>query len=350
MRVTLLSLEPWDDTWRRNQHLAHRLVAQGVIRELTFVEPAGSGLALRARRSQAGAGIAVVKPPLLVPRSWGGWHLLGRWLRWAARGADVVWVNDPVAGAALLPTPTPLLYDVTDDWRSLDQGEQDRRRIIAAEDRLAGTARTVVCSAALQDRWRERYGVEAALVPNGVDVAALRAARPQRLAGAGPHAVYVGTLHESRIDVALVRDLAAQWPGTLHLVGPIGLPDEVVAQLRADGVDLPGPVPSDQVPGWLTAADVLVCPHTVDAFTLSLDAIKSHEYLATDRPVVATPSSGFQALEAPGLTVTDRDWFVAAAIAAAEAPAAARRTAVDWDERATAFGQVLLESVSGGAR
>ncbi len=40
-RVALLSLEPWDDVWRRNQHLAWQLVHQGVVERLLLVEPAG---------------------------------------------------------------------------------------------------------------------------------------------------------------------------------------------------------------------------------------------------------------------------------------------------------------------
>src|SRR4051812_30685158 len=38
-RVALLSLEPWDEVWRRNQHLASQLVAQDLASHLVFVEP-----------------------------------------------------------------------------------------------------------------------------------------------------------------------------------------------------------------------------------------------------------------------------------------------------------------------
>ena len=61
----------------------------------------------------------------------------------------------------------------------------------------------------------------------------------------------------------------------------------------------------------MASADVLVCPHRVDSFTLSLDAIKSFEYVASGRPVVATPTSGFQALaEYEGVHVVDSARFV----------------------------------------
>src|SRR4051794_13181470 len=36
-RVVLLSLDPWDEVWRRNQHLAVRLVRLGLVESLVFV-------------------------------------------------------------------------------------------------------------------------------------------------------------------------------------------------------------------------------------------------------------------------------------------------------------------------
>lgn len=340
-RVALLSLEPWDEVWRRNQHLASRLIRQGWTSSLTFITPPTGGLATKAVRHTPLPGITVVTPPLLVPRRFGGHAVLGPWTRYACRDVDVVWVNDPVAGAHLLGTGRPIAYDVTDDWRTMPQPDADRLRIIRAEDRLADAATTIVCSSVLSERWQRRYGIDATLIPNGVDVQAIRTATPQILEGPGPHAVYVGTLHENRIDVDLLDDLVRRWPGTLHLVGPWHLPVSMAAEWRELGAHLVGPVESAAVPGWLNAADVLLCPHRVDEFTLSLDAIKAHEYLATDRPVVATPSCGFQTLSAPGLDVVSAADFVAAAVDAAGHPPVDRTTAVDWDERATAFATAL---------
>ena len=87
--------------------------------------------------------------------------------------------------------------------------------------------------------------------------------------------------------------------------------------------------------------DVLVCPHLVNAFTLSLDAIKAHEYLATDRPVVATPSSGFQLLQAPGLRVVERADFVKA-VRESFGSSAVQRQSVGWDSRTREFADLLL--------
>jgi glycosyltransferase involved in cell wall biosynthesis/GT2 family glycosyltransferase len=340
-RIALLSPEPWDDVWRRNQHVASRLVRSGRLASLLFVNPPDPGLALRSVRHRPEPGIEVVTPPLLFPRRFGGHRLLAAWLRRATADADLWWVNDPVAGDGAREPGRPAVYDVTDDWRELDQPEADRRRIIRAEDRLARAARTVVCSPTLADRWRQRYAVEATLVGNGVDVAAIRSAEKIPLPGSGPHLVYVGTAHPNRIDVALLLGLVDEGPGTLHLVGPDSLDEHTRRRLDAGGTRRHGPVPSSEVPTWLASADVLVCPHLVNEFTLSLDAIKSYEYLATTVPVVATRSSGFESAAAPGLTVVDADGFVAAVRKAVGTGPHNRESPPDWDQRATEFAAVL---------
>jgi glycosyltransferase involved in cell wall biosynthesis len=340
LRVGLVSLEPWDMVWRRNQHLAASLVGSGVVTSLIFVNPPTGGLALRARRHRPMPGIEVVTPPLVVPRRWGGHVILSSWIRRILAPIDVLWVNDaPTALAAVRPG-VPAVYDVTDDWREMPQRSGDRARLVAAEDRLARTATTVVCSDVLAERWRERYGVDPAVIRNGVDPTR-SGDGPRRFDEAGTHVVYVGTQHANRLDIDLIAELAVARVGTVHLIGPDCLDASVRARLDGLGVQRHGPVPAEEVPSWLSSADVLICPHLVDRFTLSLDAIKSHEYLATEKPVVATPSSGFQSLSAPGLTVVGRDGFVAAVRAAGFADSAKRTSPSTWDDRGREFGEVL---------
>lgn len=342
MKIAHLSLDPWDGIWRRNQHLVAGLVGALAVESVLYVEPPAGGLAPCARHRQPMEGVEVVTPPLLVPRTYGGYRVLAAWLRRTVRGVDVLWVNDPVAGSAVLPVGLPALYDVTDDWRSMPQSATERARVVAAEDILAGAARTVTCSKVLATRWRQRYGVDAAVVQNGVDVAAVRCARPRPLAGAAPHLVYVGTVHANRIDTALVEALTRI--GTVHMVGPNSLEPHTWRLLVSAGVRLHGAVPAEQVPSWLVSADVLLCPHVVDDFTLSLDAIKAHEYLATDRPIVATPASGFQSITAPGLFVVGPEHFPDAVRAATSAAGRyTRLTPCSWRERVEEFAAVLKD-------
>nr|WP_231126874.1 glycosyltransferase [Motilibacter aurantiacus] len=331
-------MEPWDDVWRRNQHIAAELVRQGLVERLLFVEPPARR-PLPVRRPVPG--ISVVTPRRTLPKRAGGNAAVGLALRAGLlRTADLLWVNDPEVGATAVRRGQPAVYDVTDDWREAPAAPREVRRIVRAEDRLARTSATVVCSQVLRTRWQERYGVDAALVPNGIDASAWRAPAARPLTGPGPHVGYVGTLHHERVDVPLALTLAAHPSvGTLHFVGPVALDAEHRARVEAEPkIRLHGPVPATDVPAWTSAMDVLVCPHRITPFTLSLDAIKSYEYLASGRPVVATPTSGFQHLSAPQLCVTDTDGFVTAvADWLTRPPSGSDREVGTWAQRAREF-------------
>lgn len=339
--VACISLEPWDATWRRNQHLASRLVAQGHVSRLVFVEPPVLGRSWA--RHEPAPRVLAVRPPLVLPKRAGGLRLAAALLRHGPlRDIDTLWVNDPQLGVHCLRSGLPAAYDVTDDWRTFPQPEHIVRRVVAAEEVLARRAKTVVCSFVLAQRWVERYDVAAAVVPNAVDLAAFAAAGPVHLPGPEPHLGYVGTLHSARLDIPLLLSLAEAATGTVHLVGPDALDEPArTALMDHPRITLHGAVPADEVPAWMRAMDVLLCPHLVDVFTLSLDAIKSYEYLAAGRPVVATPTSGFQDLTGPGLRVVDREAYIAAALAAPGTPAPAPDV-VGWDERTAQFADVLL--------
>ena len=353
VHVALLSLEPWDEVWRRNQHLSAELVRAGAVSTLDFLEPP----LLKARAEAAHEpmrGVRAVPLALHLPKRLGGLPELGlRLRRGILRKADVLWVNDPAVGVHCLRRGLPVLYDVTDDWRCYDFPPRIRRRIVRAENVLARRARTVVCSVELQDRWRTRYGVEAAVVHNGVDAVLWRQPESRRYEGEGPHFGYVGTLQPERLDVELVLRVASHHRvGTMHLIGPDALDDTSRTKLQIHPkVRLHPPVASDDVPSWTVGLDVLLSPHVVTPFTLSLDAIKSYEYLASGRPIIATPTSGFQHLTGrPGVHVVQASEFGDAIPRALSGGGPGRLLEqLSWETRAKQFAENLLlaSSVTG---
>lgn len=319
LSVGVISLEPWDEVWRRNQHLVRELLDQGLVNKVVFVEPATSA---RSAVRTSLPGVTVVRPQRLLPKRLAGqravgWRLRARWLR----DVDVLWINDPEVGVAATRRGQPCLYDVTDDWRTVPSLRT--ARIVRAENRLARRCTTIVCSDVLQQRWQTRYGLVPTVVRNGVDGRIWADANPRPLPGEAPHIGYVGTLHQERLDVGLLVELAAHPSvGTVHLVGPVSMDQSSRTTLaRQAKVHMHGPVPAGEVPSWTKSFDVLISPHRVTDFTLSLDAIKSYEYLASLRPVVATPTSGFQSLSAPQLRVVPREDFTEAVCQVLASPA-----------------------------
>ncbi len=168
----------------------------------------------------------------------------------------------------------------------------------------------VVCSADLARTRGAHRDVD--VIPNGVDVNLFRTpqARPAELPP-GPVAVYVGTLHEERIDVPLLVALAEARPNLqIALVGPDRLGPETSARLaELPSIHLIGAQPYGRIPGFLQHADLIVIPHLVNPFTESLDPIKAYECQAAGRPTVATPVAGFREL-GPPIVVVDRSEFI----------------------------------------
>jgi len=365
--LVVLSLERWDQVWRRNQHLVAGLLRTDPELRVLFVEPAADpvhDLASR-RRPATGQGVTAVGDPApgrlwtYRPTKWLPRRLDARADERLATGVEraarslgmehpLLWLNDPGAVELAERTGWPTLYDVTDDWLAADRSEGERARATATEARLLEVAReVVVCSPELERRKGTTRPVT--LIPNGVDAAAYRrpAPRPVDLPAART-ALYLGTAHPDRIDVDLCETTARALTGvggTLVLVGPNLLGDAATARLRAAGAVLLGPRPSADVVGYLQHADVLVVPHVVTPFTDSLDPIKLYEYQAVGRPVVSTPVAGFRDVDDPRISVADRDAFpstVAAAIdGALPFPHGADGPASDWSERVAAMRKVL---------
>jgi glycosyltransferase involved in cell wall biosynthesis len=372
--LVVVSLEQWDDVWRRNQHLVAGLLESDPGLRVLFVEPAADPLhdLLSRRRPRWGRSLArldssgggrlwAVGPVKWLPRRLdrrADERLARTVMRAAGRVGmrhPILWINDPGMVALAERSGWPTLYDVTDDWTAADRSPSELARTRANESRLLDLARAVVvCSPELVRRKGAARDVE--LIPNAVDVAAYRrpAPRPADLPS-GPVALYLGTVHPDRIAVGLCESTARalDGAGTLVLVGPNLLSADDAKRLERAGARLLGPRARDRVVGYLQHADVLVVPHVVTPFTDSLDPIKLYEYEAVGRPVVSTPVAGFRDADDPHITVAEGDAFSAAVRAsvpaAAAFPVGADRPVATWADRVAQMRAVLAR-VAGQSR
>lgn len=369
--LVVMSLEGWDDVWRRNQHLVAGLLRMDPQLRVLFLEPAADPLhdVMSRRRPSRGHGVSEI-PGLAPGRLWryrpvkwlprrvdaGADERLARAVMRAARKAGMpvplLWLNDPSAITLSMRSGWPTLYDMTDDWLTADRPTAELSRVAAAERHLLAHATEVVaCSPELLRRKspsRAPDRTPITLIRNAVDTAAYRrpSLRPADLPR-GPVAVYVGTLHEDRIDVALcertARTLGAEV--TLVLVGPNALATEASERLRRAGVALLGPRAHKDVIGYLQHADALVVPHVVTPFTDSLDPIKLYEYQAAGRPVVSTPVAGFRDADDPRIAIAAGDAFVEAVRTTATAPSqnedCSARDVADWTDRVQSMAAVI---------
>jgi glycosyltransferase involved in cell wall biosynthesis len=362
--LIVCSLEEWGAVRRRIRILVDELVARDPMLQVLYVAPAhdalfdlvrggGGGPAL-PREEDVHPRVRVLRPRKWLPRLLGpaADRSHGRQVAAAARGLGLtdplVWVNDASYARWALSTGWPTVYDVTDDWLLAPLPPRREARLRADDELLVeGSGAVVVCSTDLA-RSRGRHRI-VDLIPNGVDVDLFRTPqpRPAELPD-GPVAVYVGTLHEERVDVPLLVELADARPDlSVVLVGPDSLGPEASGRLAAvPSIHRIGPQPYERVPGFLQHADVVVVPHLVNPFTESLDPIKAYECVAAGRPTVATPVAGFRDLDGP-VVVADRDGFVDAVAAQLDAGAAGRTgsgpapSVASWGERADAMLAVM---------
>ena len=131
-QLVVISLEPWDDVWRRNQLLVRELLQLDPHLEVLFVEPPLDVLhhvrterrwprLRRVRPLGLDPRIEVFRPMKLLPRALGPLadamllRSLRRRIRNAGFDAPTLWVNDP-AYAGVTGWRWPVLYDLTDDW------------------------------------------------------------------------------------------------------------------------------------------------------------------------------------------------------------------------------------------
>jgi glycosyltransferase involved in cell wall biosynthesis len=363
--LVICSLEAWNDVWRRNQFLTDTLLRRHPALRVLFVEPPTDVLFDLAQRRRP------TRPRITALRDDGRLHALrplkplsrrlgslsDRLLRQqvvlAARRLGLtrptLWVNDVTYVTLTRRTGWPTVYDVTDDWLLAPLPPREIARLRRLDEiALAQANEVVVCSPALAtSRGRER---PVTLVPNGVDVEHFRRPRPRpHDLPPAPTALYVGTLHDARLDIELVIELARSLPAlSIVLVGPDALEAPARNRLSAEpNVHLLGSRPYADVPAYLQHADVVLVPHRVTPFTESLDPIKAYECLAVGRPTVATPVAGFRSLS-EAVTVAPQESFVSAVRAALAAGATGPPSLLvpTWDERAADFEGALARAGS----
>ncbi len=240
--LVVVSLEAWDEVWRRNQHLVAGLLRSDAALRVLFVEPPADpthdlrsgrrpSFARGVRevpdvapgRSVRGAAGEVAAPPTRPARRRAPGARRDARRRLARHAASAALDQRPRRGRARRAVG---LADAVRHHRRLARGRSVARRAASAPRRTRpgcsnSPREVVVCSPELVRRKGANRPVT--LIPNAVDVDAYRrpAPRPADLPD-GPVALYLGTVHPDRIDVdlceATARALGAA--GTLVLVGP----------------------------------------------------------------------------------------------------------------------------------
>ncbi len=331
LHLIFVSMEDWDEVWRRNQFVCAELARRSPSRRILFVGVQRNLLRCLVRGEWAALwrdptwqvpdhpNITVTTPLRVFPERYdwgrrGNEWITRRHLRKVAASlglrAPVLWLN-PHTAVHLLGTlgESAVVYDITDDWEEMNQPPALKAAIKAQDARLGtGADAVIVCSQALLAAKTAKFRRPVHLIPNGVDAAHYRSVTDASLPvpaparqWAKPVLGYTGTLHPERVDVGLVSRLATIFAhGSIVLVGPNLLEHSERELLNSHkNVYMTGATPYREIPDWMRAFDVCIVPHLVTAFTESLNPIKLWEYLAAGKPIVSTRVAGFR--DYPGL-------------------------------------------------
>jgi glycosyltransferase involved in cell wall biosynthesis len=300
--LVVLSHLRWDWVWQRPQHLVSRFAA-GRARagaSTWFVEEPLFADVSSARLDAERVDDRLTRVRLLLPRALDrgqhvGYdapcaqayrdHLPSLLQEAGVRSPDVLLYTPMALDVAEALAPTRLFYDVMDDLASF-KGAPDG--LVLRHRRALAEAAVVFAGGRSLHRSVQQYRSGPSLLfPSGVEASHFARSRSLRTRRDRPVAGYVGVIDE-RVDLDLVRDLAAELPDwTIRMVGPVTKID--VAELpRSDNLEYPGRAAYEELPRVLAGFDVALMPFALNDATRSISPTKTLEYLAAGLPVVST--------------------------------------------------------------
>ncbi len=246
-------------------------------------------------------------PPLLPGRYyWGAMArfnaaVVQRWLTPYLRrlkfNRPILWLYQP-EHSALVGRFDELLvvYHCIDEFAAGIQGRK-RRVITALETDLLKRADIVFANSRLIYRHKQKLNPNTCHLPSGADVEHFAGAAnssaeiPAEIAQL-PHPIlaYVGNIDE-RIDMSLLNQLAQARPHwTLLLIGQAHAQAPGWRALQSmENVIWLGKRSFETLPNLLRGVDLCLLPYVQGEQTRYRSPLKLYEYLATGKPVVATP-------------------------------------------------------------
>ncbi len=229
-------------------------------------------------------------------------YVRGQWLHQAMRKLNfrdpILWIYDPDAGQMVGHAGEKMaLYAITDDHPSMAQRSNRIQAMRAREHELLSAVDLVLTTT---DNLRETklpYNPNTHYVPHGIDAAHFAEAlnpncQPMpELADLKPPVIGIVGQINQRIDVTTLATAAERHPEwTLVFIGPVVRERVNIEPLeKLPNVRFLGRKPAEDLPRYLKSMSLCLIPYIVDEHTLYMHPLKTLEYLAAGKPVIATP-------------------------------------------------------------
>jgi UDP-galactopyranose mutase len=299
-RIFLYSQVVWQEVWQRPQEMSLGLSEQLPV---TFVSPVqihrlfDSVLDWRAHLRRETIHGVDIHQPLILPGEYKSRPI--RWFNRQLVAAETARILSQGEGPAIFITNSPFsgsllerfdwayrVYDLIDDFVKCDwapPGSEllELEQIERCDLLLTGTQQLAETKGDLHQRIR--------FVPPGVDFELFQQSPPEPADLAAiprPRAGYTGSLSE-RLDPEIIAQLAAQRPELqIVLIGPVH--GDFSPRPEAPNIHYLGPRAHEELPSYLARFDLALIPFRLNEMTRSLNPIKTLEYLAAGRVVIAS--------------------------------------------------------------
>lgn len=250
----------------------------------------------------------------------------------------VLWIYDPCTAPMIGACGEDVVaYDCVDDYSEQTEDAQTAAFVADADRETARRADLVFATArSLFERHRQT-NPSTHHVPNVGDFGHFSAAADPAFAAPdvrelrSPVVGFVGNITSAKVDLALLEALASSRPAwTLLLVGPVRADAQEAFERisRLPNVHWAGPKDYAEVPRYVAALDVALIPYVANPYTRSCFPLKTYEYLAAGKPVVASGLPELAGIGPDVALVDGPEAFVAAVERALE-----QRTEEDHERR-----------------
>jgi glycosyltransferase involved in cell wall biosynthesis len=207
----------------------------------------------------------------------------------------LLWINTPTGWPVVSRLGhRGLVYQRTDEYAALHFDNFNADYVRAVDEQLLQSADLVVhVDESLHARSAEMTR-SALLLEQGVDERFLEDDNHTKVpadlpTARGPIVGYIGNLEPHKFDAELVEATARQLPDCCFvIVGPYDQNAECLRSLS--NVFFLGPKRHDEILAYVRFFDICMLPTARTEWGLHCKPIKLMEYLAADRPVIATPT------------------------------------------------------------
>jgi glycosyltransferase involved in cell wall biosynthesis len=317
--ILCLATDPWNSIWRNRHQIMSRLAqANRVLYAEPHVLAANEALKATFKPQQSAPRLKHIANGLWVYRH-PTWGFISRWtaldqlglrlrifaLRHALKklkmSSPILWVVDPRHGKMVGQFEESLVcYHVVDNYAAAPwHSEHARMAVEKGEQFMLSVADLVIVTSPALLEAKKTYNSNVHLVRNAVDYTQFAA--PMKTNNGPPADVasipapiigYVGAV-SNKLDYELLDAIARARPDwAFVLVGPVSSQLEPTArrfvQNHPSNVYLLGQCDVVDVPNYIQACQVCLLPYRRDKYTESIDSLKLYEYLACEKPVVAT--------------------------------------------------------------